>query len=198
MAFLMHNPLPHLAFAFVVVSAILLITGKGTKWTFEMWKGCRFESLLMGGITDFRTLLIFHRILGCVILAGAIFFYVAGLLIVPKVSEYKDRIATDSTARAVCAAIHAEISRGTMPDFETLDNPAEYDHFFMQLARHYDLDAPRGVAEGKPLLDRWGQRFQIRLKDNAEYFEVVSAGPDKRFGSEDDIRAEAPLRRRAE
>lgn len=127
-------------------------------------------------------------------IAGICAVCLVAFLIVPRLLDYKDRIATDSTARAVCAAISAEISNGRVPSFQELDSPAEYDQFIMRLSRHYNLDAPREVAEGKPLFDRWGNRYKIRLKQGGKYFEVISAGPDKRLGSEDDIRAEAPVR----
>src|SRR5580765_6237446 len=66
----------HGVFALVVIGAILLITGKLADWAYKVWKGNRFESLLLGGITDLRTLKTFHRILGIVLLPAAIIVYI--------------------------------------------------------------------------------------------------------------------------
>jgi hypothetical protein len=76
----MSDLFPFVIFALVVTAAIVLITGKGTEWTFKIWEGSRFQSLFLGGITDFRTLKIFHRIVGFVILIISIFVYVLALL----------------------------------------------------------------------------------------------------------------------
>jgi len=56
------------------------------------------------------------------------------------------------------------------------------------------LDAPSDVAKGRPLLDRWGNRYGIQVKDSGKYVEVILAGPDGRLGSQDDIHAEAHLK----
>src|SRR4051812_39156914 len=131
------------------------------------------------------------RALICVAIALACVVTLGALLFGPRLVEQKNIVATDSTVRAVCSAVSTEISSGNVPAFETLDTPEEYDQFIMRLAQKYNLDAPADVAKGKPLLDRWGHRYKILIKDSGKYVEVVSAGPDGQVQSQDDVRAEA-------
>lgn len=127
-----------------------------------------------------------------IVLALACGITVTAILLWPGLSNQKKVLVADSTAKAVCSAIATEISNGQVPGFETLDNAEEYDRFITTLAKKYNLDAPADVAKGRPLLDPWGRRYKIQIRNNGKNVEVVSAGPDGKLDSTDDIRAETP------
>jgi uncharacterized membrane protein len=64
-------------FVLIGIAAVLLITGKLADWCYKAWGDSRLNVLLLGGVTDLRTLKIFHRILGVIILILVIALYIA-------------------------------------------------------------------------------------------------------------------------
>jgi len=66
--------------------------------------------------------------------------------------------------------------------------PEQYDRVIIELNKSYSLDPP--PASGQPLLDLWGNRFDIayRKLPNQDYdVIVVSKGSDGIYGTKDDI-----------
>lgn len=70
--------------------------------------------------------------------------------------------------------------------FLTID---EYDRVIIELAKSHNLD-PSPKDSSQPLLDYWGNRFEITYRQlpNQDFDSiVVSKGPDKIYGTKDDI-----------
>jgi type II secretion system protein G len=51
----------------------------------------------------------------------------------------------------------------------------------------------RGYITQELAIDPWGDKYMLRIKEGTGILEVVSAGADKKFGTEDDITKEAQI-----
>lgn len=51
----------------------------------------------------------------------------------------------------------------------------------------------RGYITQELSIDPWGNEYMLRMKEGTSVLEVVSAGADKKFGTDDDITKEAQI-----
>lgn len=103
------------------------------------------------------------------------------------------------TVSAVSAALLSELRNGNIvleEIFQTSNQewrflaPSEYDRVITELHKSHNLDAPRGWQPSMPLLDLWGNRYEIgyrRLGDQVYEATVVSKGRDGILGTKDDL-----------
>jgi len=69
----------------------------------------------------------------------------------------------------------------------------DYDKIIAEVTRSHSLYISKGWNASKPLLDRWGNRFEIKyhkLADGRYDIIVISKGPDGILGTKDDISRE--------
>jgi hypothetical protein len=122
---------------------------------------------------------------------------VAGLLIVRKCLKSAMHADTKSTMMAINAALVTDIDKNNTKvkeifvsggeEWQFLD-PKDYDIVIQELAKSHNLD-PSPKASDR-LVDRWGNRFEIayqKTKNGIYDFFVISKGPDRIYGTDDDI-----------
>jgi hypothetical protein len=107
------------------------------------------------------------------------------------------RAYTYGSVKAIYAALLTEFDKKNTTLIEILSSadeqwrfltPEEYDKVIFELAKSHNLDP--SPASGQPLLDLWGNRFEIayrKLPNQAYDVIVVSKGPDGIYGTKDDI-----------
>ncbi len=115
-----------------------------------------------------------------------------------KISQEIKRASSSGTTAATNAALYAELDKKNtnLKDiFSSADQQwrfltaDEYDRVIIELARSHNLD-PSPKDSSHPLLDYWGNRFEIayrKLPNQGHDSIVVSKGPDRVYGTKDDI-----------
>ena len=104
-----------------------------------------------------------------------------------------------SNAKAINAAIFSEFDKGNTILKEVFSSADEqwrfftaeqYDRVITELAKYHNLDPAPDWDPQSPLLDPWGNRFEVaycKLPGEVYDFIVVSKGPDRVYGTEDDL-----------
>lgn len=82
----------------------------------------------------------------------------------------------------ICKVIQLDSIDGEAPS----DDPARFAEFIRQNIKSQNGSGNRDFSK-----DMWGSSYKLELKKRVAT--VVSAGPDKKFGTEDDIRASTDL-----
>lgn len=107
---------------------------------------------------------------------GAIKDRVAGAMGVADKVVTKQRLTAIADAAMLQAAAGEELS---------LSSPASCRAFIKKFVRL------KGSAKGDPSVDQWGQPIRCQMKGSL--LALDSAGPDKQFGTKDDIKASADI-----
>ena len=113
--------------------------------------------------------------------------------------EAGKRASTGGTVKALNAALSSEVRKvdNSLKDiFYPTDQKyrflasQEYDKVINKLSKSYNLDASKDWHIGDPLVDIWGNRFEIGyqfLPNQTNEIIVISKGPDGILNSKDDI-----------
>ena len=129
-----------------------------------------------------------------------LFFLFVGVLLVIRIYNYQHkRCITSGTIHAVSAAFYSELIEQN-PNLKHIISSAdtqwqflsdeEYDKVITEISKSHNLDPPKNWKPPGPLLDLWGNRFEIayrRLPNGGIDTIVVSKGPDGVYGSKDDL-----------
>jgi hypothetical protein len=138
-----------------------------------------------------RNLLWLLVAISCLVIAVAVY---ATLVACSQSGEWAYTIGS---VKAINAAFSSELNKKNTNLMEIPSaigerwqflTPEQYDRVIIELNKSYSLDPP--PAAGQPLLDLWGNRFEIayrRLSNEGYDVIVVSKGPDGIYGTKDDI-----------
>ncbi len=133
------------------------------------------------------------------VLLTTLAFLLIAFFVFKKTWQNSRRVYIRSNAKAINAAIFSEFDKGNTilkEAFSSADKQwqflaaEQYDRVITEVARYHNLDPASDWDHQSPLLDPWGNRFEVayRQLDNEIYgFIVVSKGPDGIYGTKDDI-----------
>ncbi|MHC4396344.1 MAG: hypothetical protein ACYS1A_11885 [Planctomycetota bacterium] len=133
------------------------------------------------------------------LLVGLICFVTIGYVVKNTLQAMNNKATTVGTITAIYSALNSELNkRGpilvqilTSSDQEwKFLSDQQYDRVIIEIDSLYNIDPPKGWNSSQPLLDPWGNRYEIAYRQlpnqNYDYI-VVSKGPDKIYGTKDDM-----------
>ncbi len=93
-----------------------------------------------------------------------------------------DKVVTRQRMTAIIEAATLQLASG---EEVNVSSPGAFKLFVKRAVRI------KGSAKGDASLDQWGTALKCEMKGNT--LALVSAGPDKKFGSKDDIKAQGDI-----
>jgi hypothetical protein len=94
--------------------------------------------------------------------------------------DYTRIFAVQTEINSISQIIHLESLDGQRLD------PSQFEGFLKKHMSVQGKDATRDVSK-----DIWGSSYKLEVRDN--FATVISAGPDKKFGTNDDVRGSTRL-----